>query len=115
MRLYLNGTDNKYAAEQTLLTLFPGEKPEYPEGPPEGERCEISVREGERYVSCTAKLVRKGETYRGAARALRAKMADRDSAAHYNNRIIKLAFYRAALASGVPEPVWGCLTGVRPA
>ena len=115
MRLYLNGTDNKYAAEQTLLTLFPDERPEYPEGSPEGERCEISVREGERYVSCTAKLVRKGETYRGAARALRAKMADRDSAAHYNNRIIKLAFYRAALASGVPEPVWGCLTGVRPA
>ena len=30
MRLYLNGTDNKYAAEQTLLTLFPDERPEYP-------------------------------------------------------------------------------------
>ena len=30
MKLYLHGTDNKYAAEQTLLTLFPTERPEYP-------------------------------------------------------------------------------------
>ena len=36
MKLYLHGTDNKYAAEQTLLTLFPSERPEYPEGAPEG-------------------------------------------------------------------------------
>ncbi len=115
MKLYLYGTDNRYAAEQTLLTLFPGEKPEYPAGGPAGERCEIRVREGEKYAVCTAKLVWKGGVYRGSARAELAKMADRDSAAHYNNRIIKLAFYRAALASGVPEPVWGCLTGVRPA
>ena len=30
-------------------------------------------------------------------------------------RILKLAFYRAALDVGVPKPEWGCLTGVRPA
>ena len=46
MKLYLHGTDNKYAAEQTLLTLFPTERPEYPEGAPEGERCELSVTRG---------------------------------------------------------------------
>ena len=31
------------------------------------------------------------------------------------NRIVKLAFYRAALASGLPKPEWGSLSGVRPA
>ena len=30
MKLYLHGTDNKYAAEQTLLTLFPTERPSTP-------------------------------------------------------------------------------------
>lgn len=30
MKLYLRGHDNKYAVEQMLLTLYPGERPEYP-------------------------------------------------------------------------------------
>ncbi|HIQ87928.1 MAG TPA: coproporphyrinogen dehydrogenase HemZ [Candidatus Scatomorpha gallistercoris] len=115
MKLYLHGTDNKYAAEQTLLTLFPTERPEYPEGAPEGERCELSVTRGAKYAVCTAKLVRGGAVYHGIARAENAKMRDKDGEAHYLNRIIKLAFYRAALNSGVRQPVWGCLTGVRPA
>ena len=72
MKLYLNGTDNKYAAEQTLLTLFPGEAPEYPEGAPEGERCELSVTRGEKYAVCTAKLVR-GAKATAAPRALNAR------------------------------------------
>ncbi len=101
MKLYLTGTDNKYAAEQTLLTLFPTERPEYPEGVPEGDRCEIRVTRGEKYAVCTAKLVRGGKVFHGLARAENAKMSDKDSEAHYLNRIIKLAFYRAALASGV--------------
>ena len=29
MKLYLKGHDYKYAAEQMLLTLFPGERPSY--------------------------------------------------------------------------------------
>ncbi len=115
MKLYLHGTDNKYAAEQTLLTLFPSERPEYPEGAPDGERCELTVTRGEKYAVCTARLVRGGEVYHGTARAAIDKMRDKDSEAHYMNRIVKLAFYRAALECGVPEPVWGCLTGVRPA
>ena len=114
MKLYLKGTDNKYAVEQTLLTLFPSERPEYPGGAPEGDRCEISVSRGRKYTTCTARLVRNGGEYRALARAENAKLSDRDSAAHWNNRIIKLAFYRAALASGVARPEWGCLTGVRP-
>ena len=115
MKLYLTGTDNKYAVEQTLLTLFPGEKPEYPGGEPEGDRCEIHVAQDARHAVCTCLLVRGGVEYRGMQAADRDQMADRDSEAHYMNRIVKLAFYRAALRSGVPKPVWGCLTGVRPA
>lgn len=115
MKLYLYGTDNKYAAEQILLTLFPNERPEYPEGAPEGERCEISVTRGGKYAVCTAKLAIHGGVYHGIARAMLDKMRDKDGEAHYMGRIVKLAFYRAALESGVAQPVWGCLTGVRPA
>ena len=30
MKLYFAGHNYKYAAEQMLLTLFPGQRPEYP-------------------------------------------------------------------------------------
>ena len=43
MRLYLHGHEYKYAVEQMLLTMFPAERPEYPDGKPEGERLEISL------------------------------------------------------------------------
>lgn len=58
MRLYFSGHDCRYAAEQSLLMLFPGEKPEYPEGSPSGERCELRVSRGAKYTVCTALLVR---------------------------------------------------------
>ena len=32
MNLYLIGHDYRYAAEQMLLTLFPDERPVYPDG-----------------------------------------------------------------------------------
>ena len=36
MQLYLEGHDYRYAAEQMMLTLFPGQRPEYPAGEPDG-------------------------------------------------------------------------------
>ena len=34
MKLYLSGHNYQYALEQSLLTLFPDQRPEYPDGPP---------------------------------------------------------------------------------
>ena len=36
MDLYFRGHDYRYAVEQTMLTLFPGQLPRYPQGEPEG-------------------------------------------------------------------------------
>ena len=69
MKLYLNGTENKYAVEQSLLTMFPSERPEYPEGRPEGERCEITVRRGGTCITCSAVLYINGGCFHGNARA----------------------------------------------
>ena len=56
MKLYLRGHDNKYAAEQMLLTLYPSERPEYPEGEPQGDRAEISRSRGAEYTTVTCRL-----------------------------------------------------------
>ena len=115
MRLYFSGHDCRYAAEQSLLMLFPGEKPEYPEGSPSGERCELRVSCGAKYTVCTALLVRSGAAFRGRAQAENPDPADEYALRGCENRLVKLAFYRAALASGLPKPEWGSLSGVRPA
>ncbi len=112
MRLYLIGHDYKYAAEQILLTLFPAERPEYPEGAPEGERMEIALEKGET-LRARCKLVLDGKSFCGEdeAPALRPGSLEEDSRCQ---RLIKNAVYRAALAAGRPRPPWGALTGVRP-
>ena len=115
MRLYFSGHDCRYAAEQSLLMLFPGEKPEYPEGSPSGERCELSLSRGAKYTVCTALLLRSGAAFRGRAQAKNPDPADEYALRGCENRLVKLAFYRAALASGLPKPEWGSLSGVRPA
>ena len=114
MKLYLIGHDYKYAAEQILLTMFPDERPEYPEGKPEGERMEIKLSRGSKYVTATCALHKNNAVYRGRA-AVKSDLLDGELLTdRYCQRLIKNAVYRAALASGVTHPAWGALTGVRP-
>ena len=56
MKLYLYGHEYKYAVEQMLLTLFPNERPEYPDTPPAGERMEIRLSKGEKMTTASCAL-----------------------------------------------------------
>ncbi len=112
MKLYLVGHDYKYAVEQILLALFPGERPEYPDAPPAaGEnwaRVELSGN------CCTAELCVDGKKSE-------AKQLYSDKMFHVEHfkvreeqKALKLAFYRAAMELLPKKPVWGALTGIRP-
>ena len=114
MKLYLKGHSYQYAVEQMLLTVFPGERPLYPAGKPAGDRMEIRLHRAERYTTASCLLVRGGERLRGIARADNLLLVDALTTERIHQRLIKNAIYRAALASGVPRPAWGALTGVRP-
>ena len=114
MRLYLIDHEYKYAVEQMLLTLFPQERPEYPEGRPFGDRMEISLSRGAQRTTASCVLHRGGHRYSGRASAANGSLGSKLSTDRACQRLVKNAMYRAALASGVPEPVWGALTGVRP-
>ncbi len=114
MKLYLYGHDYKYAAEQMLLTMFPGERPEYPEGRPEGDRMELRLSRADRYTTAVCRLVLDGAEYRAMARAENSLMSDALHTDRICQRLIKNAAYRAALRSGRKKPAWGALTGVRP-
>ena len=114
MKLYLKGHEYRYAVEQTLLTVFPDERPQYPEGRPEGERMEVSLHRAARFTTAVCKLVLSSGTFFGTARAGNASYGEGLAAERVCQRLIKNAIYRAALASGREKPPWGALTGVRP-
>jgi len=114
LKLYLYGHDYKYAVEQLLLTMFPQERPEYPAGKPEGERMEVKLSRGEKYITATCAMHLGGVCSRGRASALRKEGSGALAEDRVNQRLIKNAMYRAALAAGKKKPAWGALTGVRP-
>jgi len=114
LKLYFYGHDYKYAAEQMLLTLFPNERPEYPEGRPQGDRAELRLSRGAKVTTASCALYRGDEVFRGRAAISNTALDGELLTDRHCQRLIKNAMYRAALASGVPRPAWGALTGVRP-
>ena len=114
MKLYFYGHDYKYAVEQMLLTLFPQERPEYPQGRPQGDRMEVKLSKGEKFTTASCKLCIDGEIYHGRGSVGNALCTDELETVRQSQHIIKDAIYRAAVASGLQRPVWGSLTGVRP-
>ncbi len=114
MKLYFEGHQYRYAAEQMLMTLFPGEKPVYPDGKPEGRRMEIRLSRSARFTTAVCRY-RDGESSGlGRAAVKNEKLTDPVRTDSLCQQIIKLAIYRAVLRAGHQKPVWGALTGVRP-
>ncbi|MDR1132417.1 MAG: coproporphyrinogen dehydrogenase HemZ [Oscillospiraceae bacterium] len=114
MKLFLYGHGYRYAAEQMLLTLFPGERPEYPAEAPEGDRAELYLYKGAERYTAVCRLFLEDARYLGKAAVGVSALSGELMRAKYLQRIIKLSFYRAALKSGLEKPVWGSLTGIRP-
>ena len=111
----------RYAAEQMLLTLFPGERPEYPrEEVPrdlsrEDNAAVFVLHRGKKLTNLSALVFRPQGHFNGVARFPSEKL-DRppEEVYHTVQHALKLAFYRAGTALLGYEPPWGALTGVRP-
>lgn len=115
MNLYLVGHSYRYAVEQSLLTLFPGEKPVYPEEPGTGDNITVKQSRGKLYTTMTTTLRFGNRIYRGSARVENRWLTDEPFVTdRLLQRLVRQSFYKAALNSGIPSPEWGALTGVRP-
>ncbi|MDD6159791.1 MAG: coproporphyrinogen dehydrogenase HemZ [Oscillospiraceae bacterium] len=116
MKLYLRGHEFRYAVEQMMMTLFPGQKPEYPDGEPDGigNAAVITLaREGERLCAC-ARLCWEGREHCARRYAPLSELTGGLEDDRVRQRILRLAFYDAGVAALGQEPPWGALTGVRP-
>ncbi|MGI6029573.1 MAG: coproporphyrinogen dehydrogenase HemZ [Candidatus Heteroscillospira sp.] len=116
MKLYLIGHNCKYAVEQMLLTMYPEELPEYPEGAPMGDRAVISFARGKKLATAKCVLTMDGKTYRGSAAVPDEELrSDALAQQRLTQFMVKQAFYRAALRNIGKKPAWGSITGIRPA
>jgi oxygen-independent coproporphyrinogen-3 oxidase len=114
MKIYLRGHDYRYASEQILLTMFPGERPEYPPEELEGDRTVITLSFGKYMAVAGCKLYLGGKVYKGKATVRKNALTGKLVSDRLLQRIVKLSFYRAALPAVGKKPVWGALTGIRP-
>ena len=116
MKLYLQGHDYRYAVEQMMMTLFPGQKPEYPAGEPDGgfPAAWVSLTETGEALTAHATLWWEGGVYEARRTAPAAGLDGGLDHDRVRQRIIRFAFYDAGAAALGYEPPWGALTGVRP-
>ena len=113
MKLQLIGHNEKYAVEQSLLTLFPGERPVYGEVTPEDEKwAVITLREEGGSVCVTTRLGAEGKQAEYAyAFPLSGSDYEREGQRRHT---IGISFFGAARSLLGIRPAWGSLTGVRP-
>lgn len=114
MELFLKNHNYKYAAEQIMLLLFPGEKPLYPEKPSGAFSAEIALSHGEIFVTASCKIRNDKEVFKGSAKISLCLLTDKLTTDSLLQRIVKLSFYRAGTKLTGQKPPWGAITGVRP-
>ena len=113
MKLQLIGHNEKYALEQSLLTLFPDERPVYGAVAPEDGRWAVVTREEDASrVAFVTELCYDGKT----ARCSYGCPLSGDEYAREGQRrhALGLSFFGAAKDALGVAPPWGSLTGVRP-
>ncbi|MEG1720812.1 MAG: coproporphyrinogen dehydrogenase HemZ [Pseudoflavonifractor sp.] len=116
MKLYLQNHAYRYAVEQTMVSLFPGERPLYPEEPPQaGEASALSMlSRGAVFATAKTVLTYGGKTYTASVRMKTAALAEGAPLDRALQKALRLSFYRAATQALGQEPPWGAITGVRP-
>ena len=113
MKLSLIGHNEKYALEQSLLTLFPDERPVYGEiEPTDGRWAVVTMTEDAARVEFVTEIGCDGKTARCAyAYPLTGGDYEREG---QRRHALGLSFFGAAKEVLGIEPLWGSLTGVRP-
>ena len=118
MKLRLVGHDYKYAVEQIMLSLFPEQRPDYTSDTTIDQgnlSAESRLSTGAVYAQAVTIMHCGDKVSRGTARVRLDKMTGKLIADRLKQRIIKQSFYRSALGFIDTPPVWGSLTGIRPA
>ena len=109
-----------YAAEQMMLTLFPLERPEYPEEPAPTSLTQhnaviFTLHRGKKLTNMSALVFWGNRWQNGVVRFPSEKLDEPPEAVYHTvQRALKQSFYNAGAALLGHDLPWGSLTGVRP-
>lgn len=114
MKLELIGHDERYAVEQSLLALFPGERPVYEAiAPGDAAWARSTLAQAGNVCTATTELRFCGGA---ASKSCSGELTGTDYEKEgLRRRLIGRSFFAAARAATGRTPPWGSLTGVRPA
>ena len=115
MKLELRNHDHRYVVEQSLLALFPEERPVYGTVAPGADRrwAIVTLKEEGDRCGVTTELCWDGRT---AVFTQEAPLSGDDYAREgQRRRCMGLSFFHAAKDAAGISPPWGSLTGIRPA
>lgn len=120
MKLYLFGHDYRYAVEQSLLTLFPDQRPEYPDTDPSADDDAAwstlqMPQEGQENISASACIQYQGRTSTAFSWCPVTELTGGLVNDRVLQRLIKQSFYKATVQLTGKYLPWGMLTGIRPA
>ena len=113
MKLILNGHDERYIVEQSLMNLLPGEKPVYePILPEDDSWAVISLNEENDLCSVTTELHLQGKTI---TKEHTCTLSGTDyEKVGQRRHAVAVCFFLAVQGLTGCTPPWGMLTGVRP-
>ena len=112
MKLVLNGHDERYTVEQSLMNLLPGELPVYEPITPEDTSWTVITLQEEPACRATVELKYQEKQAVGVdERVLTGSEFEREG---QRRHVIARAFFKAACQVTGKTPPWGMLTGVRP-
>lgn len=115
MRLYLNGHDFEFAAQQIYMCMFPNSHAEFvSECPTEGDYIISSLSTSKESCISVTEIHIGDKITRGESKISDYGSGDVEDIKRAYKRAIKTSFYRACV-TGLPKaPDWGALTGIRP-
>ena len=112
MKLILNGHNERYTVEQSLMNLLPGELPVYEPITPEDTSWAVITLREEGSCRADVELSWQGKTAKGSdERILIGSEFEQEG---QRRHVIARAFFKAACEVTGNTPPWGMLTGVRP-
>ena len=105
MYLKLIHHDYKYAVEQIMLILFPGEKPDYGEAPEGASQATSSLSVSQVWATARTRLRWQGREAVAVSRVPVKELTDQLTRDRLLQRIIKPSFYKAAVeCTGITPP-----------
>ena len=112
MKLVLNGHDERYIVEQSLMNLFPGEKPVYEPILPEDDSWTVISLDENEQCAVTVELCWQGKTLTHSYDCVLSG-TDYEKEGQRRHAVAACFFLATQKLTGITPP-WGMLTGVRP-